>query len=195
MKAFYKPMIAFSILSVALLIVFLIKPSEQKKDVEVKTFSIKTAPTLVLKSPFNQPKKNEFLDQKLGFSFFYPEDWRLSEKYKSRGVILHSPIKKGESTLPRIYLSILEQDYIYNPINLGYADTIKVYPYTVSGLQATRWSIPSGTQSALEIVRFSKDGLYYEFTLMYADWEGAETKNKNAVNTFNKLLSSFRFNK
>ena len=156
MKTYYKIIIACFILILILFIAFLIKPSEQKKDVKVTGFSNKTTPTLKLTSTFKQPKKNLFMDQKLGFSFFYPEDWRLSEKSKSRGVILYSPVKKGESTLPRIYLSILEQDYTNDPINLGNSETIKVYPYTVSGSQATRWSIPSGIQSAIEVVRFSK---------------------------------------
>ena len=129
----------------------------------------------------------EYNNYYLGLSFMYPKEWKVENSYTSNSntIEIYNPDTPKFGYIPRIII-IRANNKLVNNLTGG-------YPYSVDGIQANRWSNPSGSQVANEIVQFEKNGYYYNFTLMWDDSKNPYNKyNKGIVQEFNNMLSTFQ---
>lgn len=149
---------------------------------------------------------------KFGLRFDYPPGWTLREEENNSGfpntyrIIIKNP-KSNYSDVPNIEFEISQKDILPNPSD----KSSKLSAITVDGANALRVSRPGKIQNATETITFKKNINFYRISLLYEDAEERQIvarginnynadnakyeikSNEDAMNNFDKLISSLHF--
>lgn len=113
-----------------------------------------------------------------GITFQYPSDWELTDSpLDKQGVVISSP-ESGKNG---------KYDAIQITSNASFTDKVRGYTENIdiNGIKGYRQSLPAVQNPAQEGFTTYRNNVMFQVFLFY--------DNKNYVDTYNKLLSTFKF--